>query len=477
MGRQKMWIRSRVVKVHYEHRKGSLMTVVSRSILFCCVSASLAVAEDVENNWHQWRGPHANGSSLTADPPTKWSATKNVAWKVAVPGKGSGSPVIWGDRIYVTTATKSDRTQPAIEKSVAAPAAAEPKIQGGRSRVSSMLNPVPTNFYRFSVHCFDRHTGKSIWDKTVTEAVPHEPGHTTNSYASASPIVDGKNIFVSFGSFGIFCLDMDGNEVWKRDLGRMATRNTFGEGGTPALHQDTLVVPWDHEGQSFITGLDTRTGATRWKTDREEPSTWATPLIVEAQGRTQVVTNGLRVRSYDLATGKLLWECGGQVVNPIPSPVVHENLVVCMTGYQGNSIYAIPLNSTGDVTESTTIAWQRHDAAPYVPSPTLYRGQLYFTKSNVGIMSSLDASTGEVFIGQTRLEGIASMYASPVAAADRIYFTSRDGVTCVVKHGRTLEVLATNDLGEPVDASPALVGRDLYLRSSSHLYCIREGGD
>jgi outer membrane protein assembly factor BamB len=277
---------------------------------------------------------------------------------------------------------------------------------------------------------------------------------------------------MSFGSRGIFCLDMDGKKVWEKDLGQMQTRMGFGEGASAGLHEDTLVVPWDHEGQSYVIALEAATGEIRWQVERDERTTWATPLIVQHNGGTQVVLNGNRVRSYDLETGELLWECGGQVDNPIPSPVLSGETVVCMTGFRGNAIFAIPLDAQGDVTGSDVIRWQRTDAAPYVPSPVLYKGRLYFTKSNQGIVSSVDAETGEVIIQQQRLPEISSVYSSPVAAADRIYFTGRDGTTTVIKHGDELEVLAINKLDEGIDASPAIVGDEIYLRTENHLICV-----
>src|SRR5690606_9062837 len=235
---------------------------------------------------------------------------------------------------------------------------------------------------------------------------------------------------------------LEGKLLWKADLGDMQTRNGFGEGASPALHGDTLVVPWDHEGESLIFALDAKTGDVRWKKPRDERTTWATPLIVEHGGKLQVVTNGsTRVRSYDLATGDVIWECGGQASNPIPSPVVLDQTVFCMTGYQGYAVYAIPLDAKGDITGSDKVKWSRRDSGPYVSSPVLYDGRLWFTKSREALVSSLDAKTGEPLISQERIPGIQSLYASPVAANGRIYFTGREGVTVVLKNAPKLEVL------------------------------------
>ena len=233
------------------------------------------------------------------------------------------------------------------------------------------------------------------------------------------------------------------------------------------------MVPFDHEGESFIVALDAMSGDEKWRQARDEQTTWSTPLITEFDGRTQVVTNGSkRVRSYDLTTGELIWECGGQAGNPIPTPVRFEDNVIVMTGYKGYAIYSIPLSSKGDITDSDTITWIEEDAAPYVPSPVLYEGQLYFVKANNGVLVSRSAKDGELLIDQTRLPNVSTVYASPVAAADHVYLTGRDGTTLVIKHGTTFEVIATNKLDDEIDASAAIFGNEIFLRSKQHLYCI-----
>ena len=424
-------------------------------------------ANDFETNWHQWRGPHADGSSDSADPPVRWGPDQNIRWKVAIPGRGSATPVVWGHQIIILTAIKTDRRR----DGVTAPQSPAREQPNGRRR-GGFGGPPPSHFYQFVVSSYDRKTGDRLWEKVLVEQVPHEAGHPTNSFASASPVTDGERIFVSFGSRGVFCLDMNGDIKWKHQIGEMQTRARFGEGSSPALHGNTLVIPWDHEGQSFLIALDATTGDEKWNVERDERTTWTTPYITEFGGRTQVVMNGTQVRSYDLATGELIWECGGQATNPIPCPVRIDDDVICMTGYRGYAIYAIPLDATGDVTDSDEISWIRTDAAPYVASPTLYKGRLYFTKSREGIISSVDAKTGGEVIGQKRLPGISSVYASPVAAADRIYFTGRDGTTVVIKHAAELEVIATNKLDEGIDASPVILGKEMFLRGEKHLYCV-----
>lgn len=418
-----------------------------------------------QNNWPNWRGPNHDGSVEGANPPLMWSDTKNIRWKAPVPGHGSGSPVVWSEQVILLTAI--DTGQPPKD----APA---PPAEAGAAPGNRGAREAPQTVHEFLVLSYSLATGEEQWRTTVNRAVPHEGGHHTNTYASSSAVTDGKRIYASFGSHGIYCLDMRGAKLWEKDLGDLQTRNHFGEGSSPALVGNTLIVPWDQEENSCIYALDADTGEIRWRTERNEVTTWATPLAAEHEGRTQIVTNGTVVRSYDLETGNLLWSCGGQVTNPIPSPVRLDDFVICMTGYRGNAIYAMPLDAEGDITDTDRIRWFNRDAAPYVSSPVLYKGQLYFTKERSGAMSSIDARTGEVLIPPTRLSEIRDVYASPVAAGDKVYFTSRDGVTTVVRHGKTLEELAVNKLGEPVDASPAIVGDALLIRAAEHLYCIAE---
>ena len=453
------------------------MKYVLAFVLFASVNALSVVAQ--EANWDQWRGPNRNGSVESGKPPIEWNMEKNIVWKAEVPGKSSSTPIIHGNQVIVLSAVKTDRVKEGT--SADQPAAAEnrtperapgnAKGPGGGGRGFGR-GPAPTNYYQFLVFSYDRTTGAKQWEKILNEEVPHEGGHQKNTYASSSPTTDGKHIYVDFGSRGIYCLDMQGNLKWKKNLGKMRTVASFGEGASATIAGDKLIVPWDHEGESFIVALHANTGEEVWRTNRSEGTCWATPLIVEHQGRSQVIANGKRVRSYDLATGKQIWECGGQVNNPIPSPILIGDHVICMTGYRGNAIRCISLDSEGDVTDTNKVAWANNDAAPYVPSATLYKGQLYLNKANNNIISSLDAKTGDVLIAQKRLNGLDDLYASPVAANNHVYFTGRDGTTVVVKHGKDLEIVATNPLGESVDGSLAIVGDKIFARGASHLFCI-----
>ncbi len=443
--------------------------------LTCLVSAS-AIAQlpdGADSNWHQWRGPLSTGVAPEGNPPTSWGPEENIVWKTAISGKGSSSPIVWGDRIFVTSAieNKTDEVRPAGP--VDPPQPPQRDRRRGFGGFGGGRGGKPTSEYSFVVYCIDRKSGDVVWQKTAATQVPHEGVHSTNTYASASPVTDGKHVFVSFGSYGIYCYDFDGNQVWSRDLGDMQTRASFGEGASPALYGDTLIVPWDHEGPSFITALDAKTGDEIWKKERDEDTTWNTPLIVESAGRTQVIISATnRTRSYDLANGEIIWECGGQTTNPIPSPIAYKGMVLCMSGYRGEALQAISLEAKGDVTESSEVVWTHNEGTSYVPSAVLTSERLFFTKGNNGILSIIDANTGEAYVDQKRLPSVSSIYASPVAAAGRVYITGRDGTTLVLADAKEFEVVATNELGEDVDASPAIVGSQMFIRGANHLFCI-----
>lgn len=420
-------------------------------------------ATNPDDQWPSWRGPQGTGAASRAHPPVEWSESRNVAWKVPVPGRGSSTPVVWADQVFLLTA---------IPDGPEASAAAESPGggRGGRGRGESPSVP-----QRFTVLSFDRKDGKVHWQHTPRIQVPHEGHHKDHGFASASPVTDGKVLIASFGSFGLFAYNLQGKLLWEKDLGDMRTRNSFGEGSSPALHGNTAVVLWDHEGDDFIVALDTRDGRELWRQRRDEPTGWSTPLIVEHGGKVQVVVNGTnRVRAYDLADGTLLWECAGQTANAIPTPVVDGGRVIVMSGFRGSALQVIQLGGQGDLSGTDAIVWSRNKGTPYVPSPLLYGRRLYFLSGNTGILSVLDAKSGRADVEMERLEGISGVYASPVAADGRVYIAGRDGIVVVLKDGPKVEVLATNRLDDGFDASPALVGDRLFLRGRGSLYCLQE---
>ncbi len=440
------------------------MRKLSLGLLALCLLLAASQAGQYDktrlDNWPAWRGPLANGTAPNANPPVTWDDRTNVKWKAALPGRGSATPIVWGDQVFVVTAVKTER------------AAADSELPRVNPRFEKKTT-APTTFYKFVVLSFDRKSGKLRWEKTANEAVPHEGHHPTHSYAAGSPTTDGERLYVSFGSFGIYCYDLQGKLLWKRDLGRMSTRLGWGEAVTPVVHGDSLLLNWDQEADSALICLNAKTGETRWKVDRDEKTSWNTPLVVEYKGKTQVILNGTnRVRSYDLETGKDLWQCAGMTVNAIPSLVAAEGVVYCISGYRGAAGLAVSLDSRGDVTGTAKVLWKIERGTPYVPSPLLLGDRLWFTQTNSNILTVLDVKTGKVVVDRERLPGKGDFYASPVAAAGRVYFVDRAGTTVVLKQADKLEVLATNRLDDPIDASPALAGKQLFLRGEKFLYCI-----
>jgi outer membrane protein assembly factor BamB len=459
-------------------------TAVALLSLSACVPAAFGQTE-AERSWGQWRGARMDGVARQGNPPSEWSETKNVRFKVALPGSGSATPVAWKDRLYVLTAIPAPQPEAAATAppttTTTAPSAVPPAGEGGGGgrggrRAGGGRPQEPIVAQEFSVLAIDRNSGKTVWARTARKELPHEGKQPNNSFASASAITDGENVIAYFGSRGLYCYDMDGNLKWEKDLGDMQTRNGFGEGATPALHGGTLVVNWDHEAESFVAAFDKRTGKELWRRARQEQTTWATPLVVEHQGRRQVITAGTnKVRSYDLESGELVWEAPGLTPNAIPSPIESKGVVYVTAGYRGNAARAIRLaGAKGDLTGTPSILWQIDRDTPYVPSPLLYGDVLYLIKSNAAVLTALDASNGQSLYGPQRLEGLSEIYASPVGAGGRVYIIGRDGNAVVLENGREFKVLANNKLDDGFDASPVVVGDDLYLRGYRHLYRIAQ---
>jgi outer membrane protein assembly factor BamB len=390
-------------------------------------------------HWPQWRGPLGSGMAPDATPPVEWSEDHNIRWRVDAPGQGHSSPIVWGDSIYLLAAAD-----------------------------------VESGLVRYSVVAIDRANGETRWERVAIEAAPHEGIHQTSARASASAVTDGSRVFASFGSYGVYAYTVDGDPLWDTDLGDMTTRNEFGEGASPALYGERLVVPWDHEGASFIVALDAATGAEVWRKDRDERTSWNTPLVVEHDGRQQVIVNATNlVRSYDLADGSLIWECSGMTANAIPSPVHADGTVYVMSGFRGSALFAIDLDrASGDITNSDAFVWSKGRDTPYVPSPLLTGDTLYYVKGNNAMLSAVNALTGEPRYPLQRLEGLKDVYSSPVSADGRVYLADRDGATIVIDGGAEFTVLATNRLDDKFSATPALVDGEIYLRGERYLYCI-----
>lgn len=422
-------------------------------LLLSCATAHADADALAQKFWPQWRGPLGTGTAPQADPPLHWSETNNIQWKVPLAGEGDSTPIIWEDRVFVLSA-----------------------IPVAQEELGPGQQPGPNGTFRFTVLCLDRASGRVIWQKVARQTSPHEGRQENNTFASASPVTDGQLVWAFFGSRGLYCYDFEGRLKWQKDFGLMKTKMGFGEGASPALSGDVLVINWDHEGDDFIAAFDKTTGRELWRQPRQEPTGWSTPLVVEFNGQKQVVVNATgKVRSYDLLSGQELWSCGGQTANAIPSPVAQGGLVYVTSGFRGSALQAIRLGRTGDLTGTDAIAWSHNKATPYVPSPLLAEDYLYVVSGNDGMLSCFNAKDGETYFERERLEPIRAIYASPVSAARRVYVLGRQGLCIVLKQGPAPEVLAVNKLADNrSDASIALAGHQLFLRTAHSLYCIFE---
>ena len=431
------------------------------ALLFWATAASAHSATNSLNHWPQWRGPQANGVAAHATPPVEWSEKKNVRWKVALPGRSHSSPIVFGDRVYVVAA---------------APVGAEQRpVHDSAPGVHDSVPVTRTNQYL--ALALSRTDGRVLWKKILREEWPHEGGHDTGSPASNSPVTDGEFIYAFFGSRGLYCLDTNGAVRWQADLGRMQTLHAHGEGSSPVLHGDMLIVNWDHEGSSFLYAFDKRTGKQRWKVARDEKTSWSTPLVVEVEGKPQVIVSATkRVRGYDLATGALIWECAGLTDNVVSSPVYWRGLIIAGNSYYSQAMLAIRLaGARGDISASTNVVWKLNRLTPYVSSPLLYDNTLYHLRHNQNILVRLDPATGEFRGEPLRLDGLRDfIFASPVGASGRLYITARDGTTVVLRHDAENATLAVNHLDDSFSASAALAGKELFLRGEKFLYCLSE---
>ncbi len=438
------------------------------AVVFLTLSFCFNLQAQSSAHWPQWRGPFFNGMAR-GDAPSVWTDTSNVKWKTEIPGRGFSTPAIWGDRIFVTTAIPTGKAAPAPSP------AAEP-AQGGQRRGPGGGAGAFVE-HRFEVLSLDRKTGKILWQRTAKVATPHEGYHRAyGSFASNSPVTDGKYVYVSFGSRGIYAYDFNGKLIWEKDLGvQMKMRLAFGEGTAPLLFGDRLFIVFDHEAESFMVALDKRNGKELWRASRTEPSSWSTPLAVEHNGRTEIVVSATnKVRSYDPETGKVLWESAGLGSNVIPVPVYQNGMVYVMSGHRDPKLMAIKLGQQGDLTGSGAIVWSHTRGVPYTASPVLYEGKLYVVTDN-GMLSAFNATTGEPYYAQTRLPKGYNLKASPVGANGKLYLATEDGDVVVVKMGEKFEILATNTLTDQVFiATPVIAAGELYLRSQTTLFCIAE---
>jgi outer membrane protein assembly factor BamB len=438
------------------------LAVIATTLIFWIFASGFALEDTY---WPYWRGPAADGMAI-GDAPLSWSDTENVRWKADIPGRGNSSPVIWGDKIFLTTAIK---TGPEVKPEQAAKPAAKSRGFG--------MTSGPQAEHKFDVLCIDRKTGRILWQRTAKTAVPHEGYHNQyGSFASNSPVTDGKHVYAFFGSRGIYCYDLEGNLIWQKDFGvQMLMARAFGEGMAPVISGDRLILVFDHEGDSFMVMLDKNSGKEIWNVDRDERTNWAAPLVLEHKGQKQIVVSATqKVRSYDFDTGKLLWECGGLGSNTIPHPVHQDDFVLVMSGHRNPNLMAIRLGGEGDLTGSDAIIWSQTRGNSYTASPVIHDNKFYAVTDN-GMVSCYNAQTGEPYYHQVRLPKSYQFKSSPVGANGKLYLASENEDVLVLRMGEKFEVLATNTMTDQVFiATPAITGGEIYLRSQNQLYCISE---
>lgn len=417
-----------------------------------------------QEHWPQFRGP--GGSGVSAKPlPTKWDEKTNIAWSVELPGRGWSSPIVWGDKIFVT-AVLNDKTP-----------ASRPGLY-----IQDLIGKIPPGEHVWKLLCLDFNNGKILWDRTVHQGKPTGPIHIKNSYASETPATDGEHVFVYFGNLGISCYDMQGKQVWSRKLETVRTKLGWGTAASPVVHGGHVYIVNDNEDQSYLLALNKKTGEDAWKTPRDEKSNWGTPFVWQHKERTEIVTAGVnRVRSYDLM-GKQLWELKGMSVISIPTPFAGPEHLYITSGYVldfTKPVYAIKPGAKGDIslegkaTSNDFIAWTQKAAGPYHPTPVYHDGFVYVLLDK-GFLSCYDAKTGREVYGKQRIHPNADKFtASPWAADGKIYCLSEDGETYVIRGGEKFEVLAQNPLNEMTLATPALVRGNMVIRTAKRL--IRVG--
>jgi outer membrane protein assembly factor BamB len=437
---------------------------LSIALMMLCViliSAGWIFAED----WPGWRGD-GRGISPEKNLPLKWSETEGVKWKTPIPGAGHSSPIVWGNRVFVTTAVAED---PNVET-----------FKGGVYMGGNRNKPDESE-YAYRVICLDDDQGNVLWSKAVARQSPKTRRHTKNTYASETPVTDGRYVFASFGSAGLYCIDFEGNVIWQRDLGLMRRRAGWGTSSSPVLFRNTVIVNCDSDDESYIAAFDKTTGDPVWRTERDEGASWGTPFLFEAGGRTTVVTNATRnMRGYDAATGKLQWECAGGSMITVPSPVAAQGLVFLSSGHNllpRRPIVAVRAEASGDITPargqslSDGVAWSNRSDGAYVTSPIAIDEYLYVPLDK-GTLTCYEARTGKAVYEKQKLGARNTITASPIAGDGKIYVQTEDGECYVVKPGPEFEILAVNKLDEVFCASPAVSAGRIFLRGRKHLYCI-----
>ena len=432
------------------------------------VIAFLLLSCTSNNNWPQFLGPDGNNISMEVDLPVEWGNDKNILWKYKIPGKGWSSPVVWGEKVFLTTAYKAKEEIQNNDSSLTTPETDDRRIR-------------PEEDYRFEVYCLNKNSGEVIWNETAYLGKPGIVTHRDNTYASETPVTDGKNLYVYFGMRGLFCYDLDGNKVWEKNIGIYPMQANWGTSSSPVLYKDLLILQFDNEENSQILALDKTTGEEKWRAKRDEISTWSTPYIWKNNMRVELVTGGKKTRSYDPDTGELLWEIDMRGGRDITSPVGDNDMIyVCNEERRdgGGTLFAIKAGASGDISlapeESSNewVAWTQPKSRIAMATPVLYKGYLYGLARNGGTINCFDASTGEYAYKRERLKGAKSFWASPFAYNDMIFCMEESGATHVLQAGPEFKVLATNTLDDKFWSSTAISDGILIFRGVEYVYGV-----
>jgi outer membrane protein assembly factor BamB len=466
-------------------------------MLWKCLPAAVSVLMALTGvaragDWPGFRGPGGMAQSTEDRLPTEWGKDKNILWQAAVPGVAWSSPVVVGDKVLVTSAVTDKQTKPRPgmggmgggfgPRGPGGGRPGGPGTPGGPGGRFGQSKP-PDAIYRWEVTCLDRTTGKVLWKQVAAEHKPSIPTHATNSYASETPVTDGERVYAYFGMTGIYCYDLAGQAIWKKDMEGFRMMMSWGTGASPALGDGRLFIQCDNEEKSFLLALEAKTGKELWRVSREEKSSWSTPFLWRTRDRTEVVAcGGKRVRSYDPATGKQLWELGGMNGSPNATPVASEELIYfgCSSAFSAGPLFAVKAGASGDITlkdgatSNDGVAWCRSGAGPGIASPLLYDGYIYIADQRGGMISCYDAKTGEPAYKRERLPQARGFTSSPWAYQGKVFCLDEDGKTFVIEAGPKVKVLGTNKLDDMFWSSPAISGGVLLLRGVDKLYCVKQ---
>lgn len=414
------------------------------------------LSEDT-GNWSQFRGSQSNQVPADGQYPIEWADDKNVQWKVKIPGQGWAAPIVWGDKVFIATAVKEESVQ---------------KTKGKKD-----IDFV----HRFELYCLEKSTGKQLWMRVAFEGKPPIPRHPGNTYATETPVTDGKRVYVHFGVMGVYCYDLDGNRVWKKNLEVYRMGNDWGTSSSPVLHEDLLFLQVDNEEESFLVALDTQTGDQRWRVARDESTNWSSPIIWKNTLRAELITGGKKVRAYDPQTGALLWELDMGGGRSCTSPVADEQHLYVgneKRGDGGGFLFAVKAGAEGDITpkegESTSdgVVWRRPNSGLSMASPLLYQDAIYIFERNAKV-NCYDAVTGEPKY-KARIEGATKFWSSPWGYDDKVFGLDETGTAHVLSIGNEFEVLAQNRIDDVFWASVAASDGSLFLRGVNYVYCIRQ---